>query len=283
VLSLAEHRRSGRATYWLIMLPAVAMLVLLYLVPLFDVIATSVTDPKPGLDNYGLLFTSAAVQRTLVTTLRIAAITTIAALALGYVVAYAMRAASSRTARIMLVCVLLPFWISVLVRSFAWLTLLGSSGPLNKALMGAGLIDEPLSLMRNETGVLIGMVHVMLPYAILTLYANMRGIDVGLVSAARSLGASRFQAFRMVFLPLTRPGLIGAGTLVFILSLGFYVTPALLGGGKVMMVAQYVALQINETLRWGLGTMLATTLMIAVLGALWTLSRVVDVKRLFGA
>ena len=104
-----------------------------------------------------------------------------------------------------------------------------AQGPLNSALMAWGLVDEPVALVRNETGVLIGMVHVMVPYAVLTLYANMRGIDAGLVSAARSLGASRFQAFRMVFLPLTRPGLIGAGTLVFILSLGFYVSPALLG------------------------------------------------------
>jgi len=140
-----------------------------------------------------------------------------------------------------------------------------------------------VQLARNELGVLIAMVHVMLPYAILTLYANMRGIDAGLVAAARSLGASRFQAFRLVFLPLTRPGLIGAGTLVFILSLGFFVTPALLGGGKVLMVAEYVAVQINDTLRWGLGTMLAATLMIAVLAGLWLMSRVVDVRRLFGA
>ncbi len=283
MLSLAERRPGGRATYWLIMLPAVAMLLLIYLVPLADVLLTSITDPRPGLGNYAMLFTSSSVQRALLTTLRIAAITTATALLLGYLVAYAMRAASSRTQRFMLFCVLLPFWISVLVRSFAWLTLLRGSGPINNALMAMGLIDEPLALVRNETGVLIGMVHVMLPYAILTLYANMRGIDVGLVAAARSLGASRLQAFRMVFLPLTRPGLVGAGTLVFILSLGFYVTPALLGGGKVLMIAEYVAVQINDTLRWGLGTMLAATLMIAVLGALWALSRVVDVKRLFGA
>jgi putative spermidine/putrescine transport system permease protein len=283
VLSAAERRPGGRTTYWLILLPAVAMLLLIYLVPLGNVLLTSVTDPKPGLGNYALLFTSSSVQNALLTTVRIAAITTAAALLMGYLVAYAMRAASSRAQRIMLFCVLLPFWISVLVRSFAWLTLLRGSGPINNALIGMGLIDEPLALVRNETGVLIGMIHVMLPYAILTLYANMRGIDVGLVAAARSLGASRSQAFRMVFLPLTRPGLISAGTLVFILSLGFYVTPALLGGGKVLMVAEYVAVQINDTLRWGLGTMLATTLMIAVLGALWALSRVVDVKRLFGA
>jgi putative spermidine/putrescine transport system permease protein len=268
--------------YWLIVLPAVLMLVLLYLVPLGNVLLTSVTDPKPGLDNYALLFTSASVQRSLVTTVRIAAITTGFALLLGYGVAYAMRAASTRTQRLMLVLVLLPFWISILVRSFAWIALLGTQGPLNSALVAWGIVDEPVSLVRNETGVLIGMIHVMVPYAVLTLYANMRGIDAGLVSAARSLGASRWQAFRLVFLPLTAPGLVGAGLLVFILSLGFYITPALLGGGKVLMIAEYVAVQINDTLRWGLGTMLATTLMIAVLGTLWTLSRVVDVKRLFG-
>lgn len=274
---------SANRSYWLIVLPALLMLVALYLVPLADVLVTSVTDPKPGLDNYGLLFTSSSVQKALLTTLRIAAITTLLALVLGYLVAYAMRAASTQKQRLMLFCVLLPFWISVLVRSFAWIALLGTQGPVNAFLVGSGLLAEPLALVRNETGVLIGMVHVMLPYAILTLYANMRGIDAGLVAAARSLGASRLQAFRMVFLPLTRPGLVGAGTLVFILSLGFYVTPALLGGGKVLMIAEYVAVQINDTLRWGLGTMLATTLMIAVLGALWALSRVVDVKRLFGA
>jgi len=268
--------------YWLVVLPALLMLVLLYFVPLGNVLLTSVTDPKPGLDNYGLLFTSASVQRSLLTTLRIAAITTVFALLLGYVVAYAMRAASTRTQRLMLVLVLLPFWISILVRSFAWIALLGTQGPVNSALVAWGLVDEPVSLVRNETGVLIGMIHVMVPYAVLTLYANMRGIDAGLVAAARSLGASRWQAFRMVFLPLTAPGLIGAGMLVFILSLGFYITPALLGGGKVLMIAEYVAVQINDTLRWGLGTMLAATLMISVLGTLWVLSRVVDVKRLFG-
>jgi len=283
VPSVSRQGTNKHAAYWLIVLPAVLMLVVLYFVPLGNVLLTSVTDPRPGLQNYGLLFTSTSVQRTLLTTVRIAAITTVFALLLGYVVAYAMRAASTRTQRLMLVGVLLPFWISVLVRSFAWIALLGTQGPLNSALLAWGVVDEPLALVRNETGVLIGMVHIMVPYAVLTLYANMRGIDVGLVAAARSLGASRFQAFRMVFLPLTRPGLIGAGTLVFILSLGFYVTPALLGGGKVLMIAEYVAVQINDTLRWGLGTMLAATLMIAVLGTLWALSRVIDVKRLFGA
>ena len=143
--------QSKHSAYWLIVLPALVMLVILYFVPLGNVLLTSVTDPKPGLGNYGLLFTSSSVHRTLITTLRIAAITTFFALLLGYVVAYATRAATSRRQRLMLFAVLLPFWISVLVRSFAWIALLGTQGPLNQALLGMGLIDEPLALVRNET------------------------------------------------------------------------------------------------------------------------------------
>jgi len=271
------------AVHWLLIAPALGLILALYVIPLLKILGLSLLDPTPGLQNYRLLFTSGAIERILWTTTRICALTTGLTLVGGYVIAYALVHVGERQRQWMLFCVLLPFWISVLVRSFAWLTLLGGQGVVNGLLMDAGLIDEPLALVRNETGVLIGMVHVMLPYAILTLYANMLGIDAGLVAAARSLGASRGQAFRMVFLPLTRPGLIGAGTLVFILSLGFFVTPALLGGGKVLMIAEYVAIQINDTLRWGLGTMLAATLMISVLGALWALSRVIDVRRLFGA
>ncbi|MBB3898195.1 putative spermidine/putrescine transport system permease protein [Roseococcus suduntuyensis] len=254
----------------------------LYVLPLFGVVLISVTEPRPGLGNYELLLTSASVQRALWTTGRIAVLTTLITLILGYIVAYAMRMASEGAQRWMLFCVLFPFWISVLVRSFAWITLLRSEGVLNTALRGTGLIEEPLMLVRNETGVLIGMVHAMLPYAILTLYANMRGIDLRLMTAARGLGAGPVAAFLRVFLPMTRPGILGATVLVFIISLGFYVTPAILGGGRTLMIAEYVALQINETLRWGLGTMLATTLGISVMGIMWLMSRVLDVKRLFG-
>jgi putative spermidine/putrescine transport system permease protein len=272
----------ARGIYWLTLLPAFALLLGLYLLPLLGVVWISVTEPRPGLSNYELLLTSASVQKALWTTGRIALVTTVVTLLLGYLVAYAMRVAGGAAQRWMLFCVLFPFWISVLVRSFAWITLLRGEGVINTALRAAGIIEEPLPLARNELGVVIGMVHAMLPYAILTLYANMRGIDLRLMAAARGLGASRFGAFRKVFLPLTKPGILGAAVLVFILSLGFYVTPAILGGGKTLMIAEYVALQINETLRWGLGTMLATTLALSVLGLVLALSRVMDVKRLVG-
>jgi putative spermidine/putrescine transport system permease protein len=282
---VARAARKGlgvRGIYWLALLPALAMLLGLYVMPLLGVLWISVTEPKPGLANYELLFTSASVQKALVTTARISVITTVATLLLGYLVAYAMRMASGTAQRWMVFCVLFPFWISVLVRTFAWITLLRGEGVVNTTLRALGVIEEPLPLVRNELGVVIGMVHAMLPYAILTLYANMRGIDLRLMAAARGMGAGQWTAFRRVFLPLTMPGILGATVLVFILSLGFYVTPAILGGGKTLMIAEYVAIQINETLRWGLGTMLATTLALSVLGLMLALSRVLDVKRLFG-
>jgi putative spermidine/putrescine transport system permease protein len=154
---------------------------------------------------------------------------------------------------------------------------------VNTALLDIGLIAHPLPMIWNEFGVTLGMVHTMLPYGILPLVAHMSGIDPSLAAAARGLGATRAQAFRRVFLPLSLPGLVGAGVLVAIFSIGFYVTPVLLGGGKTLLVAEYISIQILEVLRWGTGTMLATTLVVAIVLMLAALSRVVDLRQLFGA
>jgi putative spermidine/putrescine transport system permease protein len=127
------------------------------------------------------------------------------------------------------------------------------------------------------------MVHYMIPFAVLPLYSNMRSIDLRLVAAARGLGAGPLQAFLRVFLPLSLPGIVGAGILVFIFSLGFYVTPAILGGGRILMVAEYIGVQILNTLRWGVGAMLATTLLVSVLLLMAGLGRLVNLRRLFGS
>lgn len=164
-----------------------------------------------------------------------------------------------------------------------WLLMATQMFPGVATLVPLYLILQGLHLLDSRAGLVLVYATTSVPFCVMQLRSSFESIPVDLEEAAMVDGASRFQAFRMVFLPLTRPGLIGAGTLVFILSLGFYVTPALLGGGKVLMIAEYVAVQINDTLRWGLGTMLATTLMLSVLAALWALSRVLDVKRLFGA
>jgi putative spermidine/putrescine transport system permease protein len=274
-------RRQGIA--WLLIAPALLLLAVFYLAPLSQVLWISVAEPKPGLGNYALLFDNAGVKRVLWTTFRIGVITTLISVVLAYIVAYAILHAAPRQRQVALLFVLLPFWISVLVRAFAWVALLRSGGIVNTLLRSLGLIDEPLALIYNEIGVVIGMVHYMAPMAVLTLYVNMQGIDRRLVAAARGLGASRREAFLRVFLPLSLPGIVAAGILVFIFSLGFYITPAILGGGKTLMVAEYISVMITETLNWGTGTMMASTLMIAVLALLAILSRFVDLRRLFGA
>jgi putative spermidine/putrescine transport system permease protein len=286
--SLAIGRARARQTLavpaaWLLVLPLLVVLLIFYIVPLFNVLWISVTDPEPGLGNYAKLLAVPAMQRVLWTTLRVAASTTTIALLFGYLIAYVMLHAGARHRLWITAFVLVPFWVSVLVRAFAWLTLLRTEGLVNEWLLDLGLVTRPLALVRNELGVLIGMVHYMVPYAVFPLYANMRGIDPRLVPAARSLGAGRLRAFATVFLPLSLPGIVAAGVLTFILSLGFLVTPAILGGGKVVMISEYVRLQIFQTIRWGVGTMMASVLLLTVLLLLAALSRIVDMRTLFGA
>ena len=275
-------RRSRFNPYWLLVAPAVLLVLALYVAPIGNVLLLSVTDPKPGFGNYAKIFESDTVAGLLWRTVRLCLITTVAAVTLGYIVSYAMLHALSGVRRRMMSILLISFWISVLVRSFAWLMLLGHNGLVNDALMGLGLISEPLPLMRNELGVLIGMTEYMLPYAILPLLTNMQGIDPRVSSASRSLGASHAQTFFRVFLPLTRPGIIAASLLVFISSLGFYVTPAILGGGKVQMIAEYISVQLLVTVRWGVAAMLATLMIASVLALMYVLNRFMKLSVVFG-
>jgi putative spermidine/putrescine transport system permease protein len=274
--------RADRA-YWAFVLLPLAALGAFYLYPLGKVLWLSVTVPQPGFGNFEQLVTSSAIQRIFLTTARVCVVTSAVALVIGYVIAYAMAHVSSRHHAWILFIVLMSFWLSVLIRAFAWLTLLQSHGIVNTALMDIGLIDHPLPLTRNEFGVVLGMVHYMIPYAVLPIYANMQGIDPRLVPAARGLGASPAAAFFRVFLPLSLPGVLSAGILLFVFSLGFFVTPALLGGGKTVMIAEYISVQILDALNWGTGTMLAATLLMAVILILATVSRFVDLREIFGA
>ena len=268
--------------WWLLILPAFLLLLGFYVAPIVKVLLISFTDPEPGLQNYERLFTSASVQRVILTTLRICLITTVLALLLGYALAYAITKASPQAKRWWLLTVLVPLWISVLVRAFAWVTLLRRQGLINNTLMEIGIIQEPLQLVWNELGIIIGMVHYMVPFAVLPMLASMQEIDPRLLAAARGLGASRREVFLRVFLPLSKPGVIAAAVLVFIFSLGFYITPAILGGGKTLMVAEWISLQILDLIRWGLGTMMATILVLTILVTLAIFSRLVNLKRVFG-
>ena len=183
----------------------------------------------------------------------------------------------------MMLCVMLSFWVSVLVRAFSWLIMLNTQGVVNSMLLATGWLDQPLSMAYNETGVVISIIHFMLPFAILPIYANMAGIDKTYVTAARGLGASSWKAFWQVFFPLSRPGIVGASVLVFVFSLGFFVTPAIMGGGKVVMLAEYISIQIQDLLRWGLAATLAVLLLVSVFFILAAMSRFVNLRILFGA
>jgi len=268
---------------WLMLAPAVVLMGVFYFYPLLQVLLISAAEPAPGLGNYVALADSASVHRVLLTTARVSGLTTVITVLLGYAVAYVMTGTSARMQRLVMALVVLPLWISALVRAFAWVVLLRREGLVNDALQALGLTDAPVSLVYNTLGVVIGMVHYMLPYAILPLYANMRDIDRRCVMAARGLGASRGQAFRRVFLPLSIPGIVASAALVFVYSLGFFIIPAILGGGKTLMIAEYIRLQIVELVNWGAGAALSVVLVVAVFAVLGIVVRAVGAQRLFGA
>lgn len=272
-----------QSRYWLLVMPALMLMTVFYVYPLIQVLWISVTEPEPGLGNYAELFTSGFLHKIWWTTTRICTLTTILTVVFGYIVAFAMAHVRERQMTAMMFCILLTFWLSVLIRAFAWVMLLRTNGMINDLLMAIGLTDEPLRLSRNEFGVVVGMVHFMLPLAILPIYANLRGISPSYVSAARGLGASARQAFLGVYLPLSKPGIISATMLVFVFSLGFFITPAILGGGKVVMISEYIRVAFEETLLWGKATMLATSLLFAVLLVLAVVGRFVDLRKVFGA
>src|SRR4051794_16898122 len=273
--------RQNRIYVWLLA-PAFVAMLLFFVVPLLQVLWISVSEPSYGLENYAALIENPLVRRIWWNTIFICTTTTIISVLLAYVVAYAMTQVGSAQRAIMILIITLTFWLSVLVRSFAWVMLLRTEGVLNNALISVGLIETPLRLVRNELGVIIGMVHYMIPVALLPIYSNMRTIPAQFPATARVLGATPGQAFRLVFLPMTKPGILSGSILVFIFSLGFYITPAILGGGRVLMIAEYIRASFVDTLRWGYATMLASTLLIFVSMALIGLARAVDLKKVFG-
>jgi putative spermidine/putrescine transport system permease protein len=259
--------RAGQGTlriYALLILPLPLLILLGYLLPTLGVLGWSLSLPKVGLQNYAAIVDSAAIQAVIWRTLRICLLTTLISVAIAYLIAFRWRFASARGRLMIELFVLLPFWLSMLIRAFAWLVLLRNDGLINQGLLGLGLVDEPLALVRNELGALIGMVHFMVPYAVLPLLSSMSQVDDRLLRAASSLGAGRWLSLRDVFLPLTLPGVAAASATVFVFSLGCFVTPALLGGGKAAMLAESIYIQMFQLSNWGLGAALSIVLMAMV-------------------
>lgn len=217
------------------------------------------------LEHYRTLVEATVYLKVLGNTVRVALVATLAIVLVGYPLAYWISGLSRRGQAVAMAMVVLPFWVSVLVRTYAWIVILGNAGMLNRLLQWLGLTREPVAFLYNELGVTIGMANVLLPFLVLPLYASMVRIDKRLTQAAASLGASRLTIFWRVFFPLTVPALAAGAVLVFILCLGFYVTPAILGGGKVPMVANMLDILINRMPRWEVASAISTLLLAATL------------------
>ena len=252
--------------------PAMLLLVALFAVPLLRLLALSVEGGS--LAAYEKALTNELYLQVIFETFRIAAMVTLLTLALGYPVAFVMATSGRVWQFVGIAFVLLPFWTSILVRTYAWMVLLGRNGVVNRMLIDWGMIDSPLPLLNNLAGVLIGMVHVLLPYMILPVFIAVKKVDPNLVLAAEGLGASRWRAFLRVTLPLTMNGVAAGVTLVFTLSLGFFITPALLGGGRVVMIANLIEEQVRELLNWAFAGALSAILLALTLAAFWGISRI---------
>lgn len=250
--------------------PLLLLLGAAYVLPFLGVMEWSVTLPEPGLGQYKTALTDPLILGVIWRTIRICVVVTVLSVAAGYVLTLIWVRGGPVARLVIELCILIPFWISVLTRAFGWLALLSNRGILNGWLQSLGIVAEPLTLVRNEFGVIVGMVHFLIPFAVFPLATAMRTVDERVLMAARGMGASRARIFWQVFVPMTRNGIIGAALLVFVFALGFFVTPAILGGGRSVMVAELIYLRIFQSPDWGLGAAISVILMVTV-GALLAL------------
>ena len=241
------------------------------------------SDGQFSLDNYARMLRYKSYARVFVATFQVSILTTLICILIGYPLAYFLAMLPARLAGFFMLAVLLPFWTSLLVRTYAWLVLLQKKGILNDFALSIGLWDTPIKLVHNLTGTLIGMAHIMLPFLVLPLYGSMRKIERDLMHAAANLGASPVQSFWQVYFPLSLSGMVAGALIVFVLCLGFYVTPAVLGGGRVIMVSTQITAILENQYDWGAASALGVVLLVATLVILFAATRLLKLDvALFG-
>ena len=245
--------------------PPLAFLLLTFVLPLLRVIWGSVFAPDFTLEFYERMWRTPVYGRVFWITLKLSLLTTVFAALLGYPAAYFLDTVKPRTRQVLLLCVIVPFFLSVLVRNYVWMVLLQRTGLVNRVLSEWGVIGAPLDLMYNELGVLVAMVNMLLPYMIFPILSALLAIPPELRHASASLGAHPAKTFWRVTLPLSMPGMAAGGLLVFIVSLGFFITPALLGGPRQMMVSNLIEFSVRQVLNWPFAFALANTLLIGTL------------------
>jgi mannopine transport system permease protein len=256
--------------------PLAFVMAVLFAVPIVRTLMRSVLEPDVGLENFTKVLADPLTQQVFWTTLRITVGVTLASVLLAYPVASFAARCKPLTRNVIFALVLVPFWTSLLVRVYGWTFILQRTGPLNELLLATGIVPRPLKLLYTEGAVVLGITHYMLPFMIFSLYVSFRGIDPRLRSAAATMGAKPLRIFLTITLPLTMPGLIAGSVLVFIGSLGFFVTPALLGSPSEMMIANLITFQVKEALDWPVASTIAAVLVLAVAALSWIYFRFLD-------
>lgn len=259
---MGKRRGSGLA----LAMPAILLLLAFFVIPVAALLLRSVTEPQPGLHNYATLLGSTTYARIFFNTFFVAGVVTLVTTLIAFPVAWALAIMPSRWSSVIFAVILLSMWTNLLARTYAWMVLLQQTGLVNRMLMALGIIDQPVQLTNNLIGVTIGMVYIMLPFMILPLLGVIRKIDPAILQAAALCGATKWQALTRILLPLATPGIASGGLMVFVMSLGYFVTPALLGGTANMMLAEMIAQQVQSLVNWGMGGAAAFILLVVTLG-----------------
>lgn len=280
-VSLSKLTEKTNLWPWLLLAPLGIYMLIFFVVPLADVAIMSFTEPRVSFANYQKVLTGALYQRVFLNTFLTAAFVTLCCLAVGYPLAYLMAHSRPRTAMLILLLVTMSFWTSFLVRTYSWMVLLGNNGPLIAFLQMIG-IEQPPQLLFTRFSSTLAMVHILAPYMIMNIYSVMKKIDPALIRSAESLGAKGWSLFRHVYLPLTAPGIANGSVLVFVICLGFYVTPVLLGSPREQMIAGLIGHQIDEFLAFGLGSAMAMVLLVVTLIILTIYHRRFGLDKLWG-
>ena len=263
----------------LLIAPLVLLLFWAFFLPIGRLLLTSVTDPAPGIGNYRRLWTEPLYLQVILRTIWIALACTVASLLLGYPAAALMARPGRVLPKLAAGCVLIPLWTSALVRSYAWIALMERRGVINTALLDWGVISKPMTMLYTDGAVLVGMTHILLPFMVLPIYSALRSLSTDLPNAAANLGAGPMRIFFAVVLPLSLPGVFAGCLLVFVMSLGFYITPALLGGPRTLMIATLIGQQATELLNWPFAAAISCVLLVLSVGMTVAFKRLLRLDR----
>ncbi len=274
---------------WQLLAPALITLFFLLIIPMLIIFVYSfylfvdvgVDKPAFQFGNWIEFFTDGYYHGAIWTTFRIAITATVVCAVVGYIPAYYIATTTFRHKWLLMLLLILPFWVSFIIRTFSWIHVLGNQGFINAALMWFGIIDEPIKMLYTEGAVIMGMIHFLLPYMVLNIYVSLEGIDRNLVSAARTLGATSWQAFREVTLPLSLPGLAAGSLLCFVLSAGTFVTPQILGGPRDFMFGNLIFDSLMDELNWPMGATLSCVMLIMLGSIVLIYNRIMGLSQVY--